>query len=200
MVWVLLCVALCNVGLGFYLGTMLLLPSDTHVLAASASAAVEQKAALLMEGGESSDHRSSSKSSQGTFVTAAANVVAASSSKTWNSTCTDIRQEIATLNDRIRYSFTANDKQLARKIAAELQSRIPLWQKLLEDKLIALCAELEGDPAANVDCVAPELCLAQTETLQTNLALLDWSDSTESILKKLERETEAVKHLLPANC
>ncbi len=118
----------------------------------------------------------------------------------WNNACTDIRQDIATLYDRIRYSFTANDKKLARMIAAELQQRIPLWQELLEQKLAVNQAELARDPAAKVDCVAPELCLAQTETLQTNLALVDWSDSTDAILKKLEREVEAVKHLLPINC
>ena len=85
-------------------------------------------------------------------------------------------------------------------IAAELEKRIPSWQELLEQKLAWNLAELARNPKAKVDCVAPELCLAQTETLQTNLGLLEWSDSTESILKKLEREVEAVKHLLPADC
>jgi hypothetical protein len=113
---------------------------------------------------------------------------------------TNIRQDIATLNERIRYSLAANDKQLARMIAAELLTRIPPWQKLLEDTIAASLVELQREHSAKIDCSSPELCLAQTETLQTNLELLDWSGSTESILKKLEREIEAVKHLLPIQC
>lgn len=196
----LICAALCNLGLGFYLGTQLLLPPEPlpeMMMAAEPDSAPPGE--LISEGiaphtstkttTENEPHADNFKETE-----------QESSGPCWNNTCTDIRQDIATLYDRIRYSFTANDKKLARMIAAELQQRIPLWQELLEQKLAWNLAELARDPKAKVDCAAPELCLAQTETLQTNLALVDWSDSTDAILKKLEREVEAVKHLLPASC
>jgi len=205
MTWVLVCAALCNLGLGYYLGTQLLLPPEprgsealTTPPAASASPAPGEQPAESAASEASTE--TATKNTPSIGLDSVNETARASHGPCWNNACTDIRQDIATLYDRIRYSFTANDKKLARMIAAELQQRIPLWQELLEQKLAVNVAELARDPAAKVDCVAPELCLAQTETLQTNLALVDWSDSTDTILKKLEREVEAVKHLLPTHC
>lgn len=200
MFLVLLCIALSNVALGYFIGVMLLRPVSSSVGVVAAVATLEEASELTVVEGDRNEQPLSNKPSPETILTttSAKHVAAAANSKCWETACTDIRQDIATLYDRIRYSYTANDKQLARRIASELQTRIPLWQKLLEDKLAAFMAQLEHKPTAKDDCAASELCLSQTETLQTNLSLLDWSDTTDSILKKLEREIEAVKHLLPA--
>lgn len=204
MFWVLLCIALGNVTLGYFIGSLLTRPLNPSLGVVAAIAAWEDSTAPLPADSDHSDSYSVSQqtpaiSDAATLATTASakSTAAPNPNKKWQSSCTDIRQDINTLYDRIRYAYTANDKQLAKIIATELQTRIPLWQKLLQDQLTAVSAELERQPTAKIDSAPTELCLAQTETLQTNLAILDWTDSTELILKKLEREVEAVKHLLP---
>ena len=202
MTWVLVCVALGNLVIGYYLGTLLLLPAKlrtAELVTTTVSESATLQAGMIAE--IVTPHVVNNIAQQETTIQETAKDNAPESRRAcWNNACTDIRQDIATFYDRIRYSISANDKKLARMIAAELEKRIPSWQKLLEQKLAWNLAEAAHNPAAKVDCVAPELCLAQTETLQTNLGLLEWSDSTESILRKLEREVEAVRHLLPADC
>ena len=192
MVSCLLFIALTNLGLGFYLGAVLLRPVPKQELLLASSTAT------IMVGEPAAEHhkaqdaavdneQTSSASATDPYENAAtAAKSSAGGSATWNRTGCEIRHDMTMLRDRIRYALTANDKKINKELAFELQSRTVAWQKLLQEKL-----------AADADNTAPELCLAQIETLQTNLKLLDWSEASESILKKIEREIEAVKNVLP---
>ncbi len=202
MVLVLLCIALTNLGLGYYLGTMLLGPLRTQGPVLAMTAILEQAIEPSASGDVAPGNTLQSELPESPVaITPRANRPVSGPAKAgWDSPSLDIRHDIANLRERTRYAATANDKQLAKSVATELRSRTQLWQKHLQELLDANLAQLDHDPAAKVDCVTPELCLAQIETLQTNIKMIDWSDSTEAIFKKLEREIEAVKHLLPANC
>jgi hypothetical protein len=194
-------IALANLGVGYFLGAMLLrpLPTSEMLLVSGGIHSIEASAPFASQCDSQENLSVDEHSEQATSAdSSSTNDAAAKAQKCWTTTCTDIRHDIATLRDRIQYALSASDKKINQSLAAEVQGRTPSWQKLLQEKLVAASEELVRDPAATVDSVAPELCLAQIETLQTNLKLLDWSESSESILRKLEREIEAVKNVLPA--
>jgi hypothetical protein len=207
MFFLFLFIAVTNLLLGFYLSTMLTRPAAVQKIHLATSAvtlaAVPPAAVAPTAEQQTLDHAPErvlppvpqEAPSPKTIPPQTAKPETASQS--WKTACLEIRSDIAKFADRIHYAMQANDKKINQELAFELQYRTSAWQQLLHDKVTALTAELERDPAAKVDCASPELCLAQIETLQTNLKLLDWGEASEAILRKMERELEAVKNLLP---
>lgn len=189
MVTCLLFIALTNLGLGYYLGTLLTRPMPQRDLllafgTATLAASEPSTENLESQAGARQDEQNASDPAHDPHTPNAA----AKNPPTWNTAGCEIRHDLGMLRDRIGYALTANDKRINKELMFELQSRTRAWQNVLQEKL-----------AAAADSSASELCLAQIETLQTNLKLIDWSEPSESILKKLEREIEAVKSLLPAD-
>ncbi len=199
MAWVLLCIALTNIGLGYYLGAMYLRPLRTPCPVLATKAFLEQTIEPSAAGDDAPGNPLGNefRESPAAIAPRANRSDSGTAKAGWDATGLDIRHDITNLCDRIRYAASANDKQLAKAVTGELRSRTQLWHRKLQEHLAAISAIVEHDAAAKVDCITPEICLAQIETLQTNIELLDWSDSTEANLRKLEREIEAVKILLP---
>ena len=117
-----------------------------------------------------------------------------SAPKSWS----DLGHHLQTIQERIRYARSANDKQLAKEVAAQLQSCAYSWrsqlQQCLDGEATTAPSELLADGA---DAAVLEMCLAQIETMLTNLDLLDWSATSDVVLKQLERETNALDKLRP---
>lgn len=208
MLTFLACIALIDLGIGFYVGTYWILPiavaftpssdqqqherPDHQAECIPARAEQETIQAAVSQTNDVEDQALNIDKS-----TKAPGTIAAKHS--WQSAASSARTDIATLNDRIRYALTANDKQLAKELAADIRARSRIWQKQMQDFLAQLTAELAQDASAKLDLLTPELCLAQIETVQTNLELLDWSEASETNLDKLQRELASINKLLPVS-
>ncbi len=205
MLTFLACIALIDLGIGFFVGTYWILPIAVGPAPQSEQQqqpmqSVQTAESALINEQNSSEatapdsHHSTSQAAPTVKNNKDSSVSTAKHS--WQAAASSARTDIAALNDRIRYAITANDKQLAKELAADIRARAKLWQKQMQDLLAQLTAEYEQDASATIDLVTPELCLAQIETLQTNLDLLEWSDTCAS-LEKLQRELASINKLLP---
>lgn len=202
------CIALIDLGIGFYVGTYWILPL---ALVPSPQQEHQQEAVrpdqpivnppLLPQQSPSEATTESQDDTTGQAPQADNGLkehrTLTSAKNGWQASASTARTDIATIHDRIRYALTANDKQLAKEIAADIRTRIQRWQKEIQDLLALLTTDAEQDSTASNEIVMPELCLAQIETVQTNLALLDWSESADLILEKLQRQLESINKLLP---
>lgn len=208
MLTFLACIALIDLGIGFYVGSYWILPiavgfaprsdqqpherPDHQPECVPATADQTMIQAAVSQTNDVEDLApNTGKTTKAPGTTAAKH--------SWQSAASSARTDISTLNDRIRYAITANDKQLAKELAADIRARSRMWQKQMQDLLAQLTAELTQDASANIDLVTPELCLAQIETVQTNLELLDWSEASDTILDKLQRELASINKLLPVS-
>lgn len=113
----------------------------------------------------------------------------------WTSPTTwdDFAQQLRTIKDRLRYARSADDMRLAQDVAAQLENCAQSWcsqlQACLDGTETATTSELLAqDGEAHL-----EMCLAQIETTLTNIAQLDWSQVTRTVLNELEREIESLE-------
>jgi len=199
MITLIACIALLDMGLGFYLVTYWILPIASQAPFPSDQIVTESLSTPLPVPAEHPAAETSTVSavSEQNSDRAAITPSSTAPKSGWQAAARSAKTDIAAINERIRYAVLANDKQLARDIAAEIRTRIRQWQKQIQDLLAQLSAEHEQDSSIPVDLVTPELCIAQIETLQTNLELLEWSESTDTLLGKLQRELAAINKLLP---
>lgn len=201
-------IAFINLGIGFYVGTYWILPitvgtstrSEQQQLERPDQATENHPHAAGQSSIQAADDQAYNAPDQITNIANSPDVPSTTSAKhSWQAAASSARTDIAMMNDRISYAFTANDKQMVKDLTANIRSRSRMWQKQMQDLLAQLTAEHEQDASAMIDLVTPELCLAQIETVQTNLDLLDWSEASETILDKLHRELASINKLLPVS-
>ncbi len=130
-------------------------------------------------------------------ATAAATIAKAQDALRSSSTLSvfsDVRHKLQSTKEKIRYAQSANDKRLAREVAADLQAFARTWSEQLLRCLSENHAPTQSACAPGYANIAqPEMFLAQIEATLSNIETLDWTESSDVLLEKLRRETELLE-------